>query len=58
MTDTHSEQYRHECEARLVANMPTDADRKRYLEGVAKRRGERAAERLRLGVWEMLRVAA
>lgn len=56
--DTSSESWRHETEVRAVANMPTDEARKRYLEGVARHRGSAAAQRLRVDVWEMVRVAA
>ncbi|MCX5592514.1 DUF7696 family protein [Alcaligenes endophyticus] len=36
---TQTEQHRHECEARYVLNLPF-ADRKPYLEGIGRRRGE------------------
>jgi hypothetical protein len=47
--DTSSESWRHECEVRHVAAMRSQ-DRQRtheYLELVAKRRGEEAANRLK-----------
>lgn len=41
MTRQQTEQHRHECEARHVLSLPF-ADRKPYLEGIGRRRGEAA----------------
>ena len=53
--NTHSESWRHETEARLVASWPY-AKRENYLRGVADKRGVNAATALRskLGL-EMMR---
>ena len=51
---TYTEQYRHECEVRMIVNMKFKSDRVRYLEGVEKARGKIAADRLRksiLDIW-------
>lgn len=49
---TWSEEHRHACEVRHVLAMREPALRREYLEGVAKRRGAEAAERLRADVLE------
>ena len=46
MTDTTSEQWRRECEARHVCNLPTLSDRRRYIMGVREQRGNPAADQL------------
>lgn len=51
--DCASEAWRHECEARWLANRPTRAERAAYLEDIAKRRGAPAAEQLRSSVSAM-----
>lgn len=53
--DTYSEAWRHECEARWVANLPDLERRRNYLDGVAKRRGQAAGDRLRIQVAEVWR---
>lgn len=53
MPDRDSEAWRHECEVRYVINLPTAADRRRYLDGVEEQRGKEAADRLRADVMEM-----
>lgn len=45
--DTASEQYRHECEVRHVAAMPSRDERKHYLAGVRRHRGNDAAQRIK-----------
>ena len=53
--DSASEAYRHECEARAIAALPTLADRRAWLEAVEKRRGKDEADRLRRtmkALWE------
>ena len=45
--DSASEDWRHECEARAIAARPTLAERRMYLDEVARRRGTAAADRLR-----------
>ncbi len=42
-----SEAWRHECEARAIAALPTLAERRAWLAAIAKRRGDPAADRLR-----------
>ena len=42
-----SEAWRHECEARAIAALPTLAERRAWLAAIAKRRGDQAADRLR-----------
>ena len=44
--DTGSEDWRHICEVKFIARMPTRDDRKRYLAGVKKHRGDAAAQRI------------
>lgn len=46
-TCTWSEAWRHECEARHVANMPTITERRRYLLAIRDKRGEPAWLQLR-----------
>lgn len=45
--DSASEEWRHECEARMVADRPTLLERRAYLEEVERRRGKAEADRLR-----------
>lgn len=45
--DTRSEAWRHECEVRLVANMPGKDYRMHYLAGVRKHRGNEAVNRIK-----------
>lgn len=45
------EQFRHECEVRCVADMPTDADRSAHLGLAREKRGDAVAEKLRRDVW-------
>ena len=45
--DSASEEWRHECEARAIANLPTLAERRAWLEALEKRRGVEAVNRLR-----------
>ena len=50
-----SEAYRHECEARAIANLPTLADRRAWLESLEQKRGKPAVDRLRdtmRALWE------
>lgn len=42
-----SEDWRHECEARAIANLPTLAQRRAWLEDIERKRGKAAAERLK-----------
>lgn len=42
-----SHEWRHECEARAIASLPTLADRRAWLEGIESRRGKADADRLR-----------
>lgn len=44
--DTWTEKHRHECEVRYVAAMRSRSRIKAYVDGVAKVRGEEAANRL------------
>ena len=52
---THSEEWRHECEARAVADMPLIADRRLYLGYVHINRGKESADALRATVEEIFR---
>lgn len=52
---TYSEAHRAACEARWVAALPTHGDRRAYLERVARRRGQAAADRLRQAAWGAMR---
>jgi hypothetical protein len=51
---TATEQHRHACEVRYVAKLPSHAQRRAYLEGVERQRGQGAAQRLREDVWRLL----
>jgi hypothetical protein len=53
---TDSEAFRHECEVRQVARMGV-AQRRRFIEGAAAKRGRAAAEVLHLAVVEHLKLA-
>lgn len=44
--DSTSEAWRHECEARHIANLPTRAARHDYLAAIANRRGASAHQAL------------
>ena len=46
--DSSSEHWRHECEARAIAALPTLAERRAWLEQVEQRRGKESADRLRV----------
>lgn len=53
--DSASEEWRHECEARAIVELPTLVDRRMYLDEVERRRGSDAAKRLRdtmMQIWE------
>lgn len=45
--DSASEDWRHECEARMVAGRRTLDERREYLDAVERRRGKASADRLR-----------
>ncbi len=45
--DSASEAWRHECEARAIAELPTLADRRAWLESIERKRGLPEADRLR-----------
>ena len=47
--DTYSEQYRHECELRYIANMNLSGRRK-YLALVLDKRGVKSLEKLKEGL--------
>lgn len=53
MVDSSSEDYRHLCEARHIAALPTPADRRAWLESIEHRRGKEAADRLRKTMGEL-----
>lgn len=42
-----SEAWRHECEARAIANLRSTAERRAWLESIEHRRGKEEADRLR-----------
>ena len=44
--DSASEDWRHECEARHIAKLPTLADRRAWLEVIEHKRGKAEADRL------------
>lgn len=53
--DSTSEHWRHECEARAIAKLPTLNERRAHLEAVEQRRGKESADRLRVtmkALWE------
>jgi hypothetical protein len=50
MNDT--EEYRAECETRYVLDLPDRAERIKYLDGVEKKRGAEAANKLRSDVYD------
>ena len=45
--ETDSEAWRHECEARAIAMLPTLAERRAWLENLERRRGKAAVDILR-----------
>lgn len=50
-----SEAWRHECEARAIAKLPTLAERRAWLDDIERKRGKPAADRLRAtmrALWE------
>lgn len=51
MRDTYSEEFRFECEVNeVLSRFKTREERKEYLDGVEKKRGFEAANKLREGV--------
>lgn len=44
--DTHSEEYRMLCEARMIMRMKSIKDRREYLQGVVDKRGAQAVAKL------------
>lgn len=53
--DSASEEWRHECEARAIADLRTLDERRAWLETLEKRRGKADADRLRAtmkALWE------
>lgn len=53
--DTSSEEWRRECEARHVCNLPTLKARRQYIIGVLEKRGEKATQQLEADIriqWE------
>mgnify|MGYP000196812587 CR=1 FL=1 len=50
--DTSSEQYRHECELRYIANMNL-SERRKYLGLVLDKRGVKSLEKLKEGLTEL-----
>jgi hypothetical protein len=45
--DTNSEAWRHLCEARAIAGLPSLAERRAWLDDLARKRGPAAADRIR-----------
>jgi hypothetical protein len=45
--DSTSEAWRHECEARAIAALPTLAERRSWLDDLARKRGVFEADRIR-----------
>lgn len=52
---TYSESYRHECEVRWIAALPTTARRRAYLDAIEQRRGKPAADKLRADLLQLWR---
>lgn len=52
---TYTEEFRHQSETRMVANMPSHQARGAYLKGVEEKRGWMMADRLRTDVWRLMR---
>lgn len=52
------EDWRHVCEVRMIAGWKTNMQRKEFLEGVAKKRGQASADRLRADVWAEMKGSA
>lgn len=50
---TDSPEWRHECEARAIAALPSLAERRSHLEGIEKKRGKAAADALRVTMRQM-----
>ena len=44
LVDSRSEQWRFECECRHIAKLPDRVARKRFLDELAKRRGQQVAD--------------
>lgn len=44
LVDSRSEPWRFECECRHIANLPDRVARKRFLDELAKRRGQQVAD--------------
>jgi len=49
-----SEEWRHECEARAIARLPTLADRRAWMEDLEKKHGADRANRLRETMKQLL----
>lgn len=53
--DSDSEDWRHECEARAIAALPTLTERRAWLQSLEHRRGKVEADRIRAtmrALWE------
>jgi len=48
-----SEEWRHECEARAIAALPTLAQRRAWLDNIQSKRGQAAADALRSTMAEL-----
>ncbi|SDH26194.1 hypothetical protein SAMN05428952_100936 [Nitrosomonas sp. Nm132] len=48
----NSESFRHLCEIQYVLDLPDRAERIKYLDGVEKKRGSEAANKLRSDVYD------
>lgn len=58
--DSDSEGWRHECEARHILRLPSLAERRAWLDAIAKRRGDAEMRRLQAtmrALWEAERRA-
>ena len=53
-----TERHRAECEARALVALPSDDERRGYLEGVEAHRGKEAAQALRIAAWQIMKGAA
>lgn len=54
--DTASPEWRHECEVCFVLELPNKTARHHYLAGIAQRRGEPSAQKLRDDVQKLYEI--
>jgi hypothetical protein len=49
-----TEAWRHQCEVRHMLSLPTHRARREHLAGVAAKRGQKAAQRLRMDTYKAM----